>query len=262
MNRSLRILAVATMAVTSLFAKFAVAAPAPPPDLGPSKSVRLNTAAIRTSVGPLLGWQVGISSVVFGPLTFSDAAGLADALGLATIEGDSRQKVSPQIDKNLDFQLPSDGIAAVKDGLDELRLKMVAYRVESIPSDESSAAKLFAFAKELGVKTIITGTVPGSLSTVDKLAGENGVEVAIAIDGDPKTVMSTIESAGPHVGVSLDFGNLIEHGIRPVDGLALIKDRLMAVRLRDRNVLGPNGRDVPLGTGVAEAQKFFMEVAK
>ena len=51
----------------------------------------------------LLGWQVGISSSVFGPLSFSEAAGLADALGLASIEGDSRQKVSPQIDKNLDY---------------------------------------------------------------------------------------------------------------------------------------------------------------
>ena len=74
--------------------------------------------------------------------------------------------------------------------------------------------------------------------------------------------MSAIGNAGPHVGVMLDFGNLIEHGIKPVDALALIKDRLMAVRLRDRNVLGVNGRDVPLGTGVAEAQKFFLEVAK
>ena len=36
----------------------------------------------------------------------------------------------------------------------------------------------------------------------------------------------------------------------------------MAVRLRDRNVLGEYGRDVPLGSGVAEAQKFFFEVAK
>jgi type 1 glutamine amidotransferase/sugar phosphate isomerase/epimerase len=256
----MRLLAVATMAVTSLSAQLAVAAPAPPPDLGPSKSVRLNTAAIRTSVGPLLGWQVGISSTVFGGLSFSDAAGLADALGLATIEGDSRQKVSSQIDKNLDFQLPPDGIAAVKARLAELRLKMVAYRVESI--DESSAAKLFAFAKELGVKTIVTGTVPSSLSTVEKLAADNGVDVAIAIDGDPKTVMTAIGNAGPHVGVGLDFGNLIEQGIKPVDALAMVKDRLMAVRLRDRNHLGPNGRDVPLGTGVAEAQKFFLEVAK
>jgi type 1 glutamine amidotransferase/sugar phosphate isomerase/epimerase len=262
MNRNMRLLAVATMAVTSLSAQLAVAAPAPPPDLGPNKSVRPNSSGIRASVGPLLGWQVGISSTVFGPLTFSEAAAYADALGLATIEGDSRQKVSSQIDKNLDFQLPPDGIAAVKARLEELRLKMVAYRVESIPSDESSAAKLFSFAKELGVKTIITGTVPGSLSTVDKLAAENGVGVAIAVDDDPKTVMSAIENAGPHVGVILDFGNLIEHGIKPVDGLALIKDRLMAVRLRDRNVLGVNGRDVPLGTGVAEAQKFFLEVAK
>ncbi len=260
MNRNMRLLAVATMAVTSLSAQLAVAAPAPPPDLGPSKSVRLNTAAIRTSVGPLLGWQVGISSTVFGDLSFSDAAGLADALGLATIEGDSRQKVSSQIDKNLDFQLQPDGIAAVKARLAELRLKMVAYRVESI--DESSAAKLFAFAKELGVKTIITGAVPSSLSTLEKLAADNAVDVAIAIDGDPKTVMSAIGNAGPHVGVGLDFGNLIEQGIKPVDALALVKDRLMAVRLRDRNHLGTNGRDVPLGTGVAEAQKFFLEVAK
>jgi type 1 glutamine amidotransferase/sugar phosphate isomerase/epimerase len=261
MNRNKRLFLVVTMAVTSLSAQLAVAAPAPP-DLGPNKSVRPNSAAIRTSVGPLLGWQVGISSTVFGPLTFSEAAGLADALGLATIEGDSRQKVSPQIDQNLDFQLQPDGIAAVKARLAELRLKMVAYRVESIPSDESSAAKLFAFAKELGVQTIITGAVPGSLSTVDKLAGGNGVGVAIAIDGDPKTVMSAIENAGPHVGVAVDFGNWIEQGMKPVDGLAMIKDRLMAVRLRDRNVLGVNGRDVPLGTGVAEAQKFFLEVAK
>jgi type 1 glutamine amidotransferase/sugar phosphate isomerase/epimerase len=260
MNRNMRLLAVATMAVTSVSAQLAVAAPAPPPDLGPNKSVRVNSAAVRTSVGPLLGWELGISSTVFGPLTFSEAAGLADALGLATIEGDSRQKVSSQIDKNLDFQLQPDGIAAVKARLAELRLKMVAYRVESI--DESSAAKLFAFAKELGVQTIITSSVPGSLSTVDKLASDNGVGVAIAIDGDPKTVMSAIRNAGPHVGVALDFGNLIEQGIKPVDALALIKDRLMAVRLRDRNVLGLNGRDVPLGTGVAEAQKFFLEVAK
>src|ERR1700738_4162749 len=89
MNRNMRLLAVATMAVTSLSAQLAVAAPAPPPDLGPNKSVRPTAAAIPPSVGPLLGWEVGISSAVFGPLTFSDAAGLADALGLATIEGDS-----------------------------------------------------------------------------------------------------------------------------------------------------------------------------
>jgi type 1 glutamine amidotransferase/sugar phosphate isomerase/epimerase len=262
MTRNTHIVALATVAVALLSAQLASAAPAPPVDLGPNKSVRPNSPQIRTSVGPLLGWQVGISSSVFGPLSFTEASGLADALGLATIEGDSRQKVSPQIDKNLDFQLSPDGVAAVKTRLAELRLKMIAYRVESIPSDGPSASKLFAFAKELGVQTIVTAATPSSLSAVDKLAGDSGVNVAIAIDGDPKSVMSAIDGLSPHVGVSVSFGNWIEQGIRPVDGLALIKDRLMVVRLRDRNVLGANGRDVPLGTGVAEAQKFLLEVAK
>jgi sugar phosphate isomerase/epimerase len=262
MTRNTHIVALATVAVAILSAQLASAAPAPPPDLGPNRSVRPNSPQIRTSVGPLLGWLVGISSSVFGQLSFYDAAGLADALGLASIEGDSRQKVSPQIDRTLDYQLSPEGVAAVKARLAELRLKMIAYRVESIPSDGNSAGKLFAFAKDLGVQTIVTTTVPSSLSAVDKLAGDNGVNVAIAIDGDPKSVISAIDGLGPHVGVSVSFGNWIEQGIRPVDGLAMIKDRLMVVRLRDRNVLGANGRDVPLGTGVAEAQKFLLEVAK
>ena len=33
---------------------------------------------------------------------------------------------------------------------------MIAYRVESIPSDGTAASKLFAFAKDLGVQTIVT----------------------------------------------------------------------------------------------------------
>jgi type 1 glutamine amidotransferase/sugar phosphate isomerase/epimerase len=267
MTRNTHIVALATVAVAMLSAQLAsAAAPTPPaglrPDDGPDKSVRPNSAQIRTSVNTLLGWQVGIYSSVFGPITFSEAAGLADALGVASIEGDSRQKVSAQIDKNLDFQLSPEGVAAVKARLAELRLKMIAYRVESIPSDAGSASKLFAFAKELGVQTIVTTAMPASLSAVDKLAGDSGVNLAIAVDGDPKSVMSAIDSLSPHVGVSVSFGNWIEHGIKPVDGLALIKDRLMVVRLRDRNVLGPDGRDVPLGTGVAEAQKFLLEVAQ
>ncbi len=259
MTGTMRLLAIATMAVASLSAPLASAAPAPPPDLGPNKSVRPNQPAIRTSVGPLLGWQVGISSTVFGPLSFSEAAGLADALGLATIEGNSSQKVSPQMDKLLDDQLGPDGVAAVKARLDELRLKMIAYHVDSIPADPT---QLFAFAKQLGVQTIVTSAVPSSLSAVEKAAADSGVNVAIAIDGDPKAVMSAIGSAGPHVGVSVDFANWIEQGIRPVDGLAMIKDRLMVVRLRDRNKLGDNGHDVRLGAGVADAEKFLIEVAK
>ena len=224
--------------------------------------MRPTTPEIRTSVGPLLGWQVGIFSNVFPTLTFTESAVLADALGLASIAGDSGQKVSPEIDMNLDFHLSPDQVAVVKERLKALKLKMAAYRVDSIPGDEESARKLFAFAKDLGVQVIVTNTMPSSLSALDKLAQENGVDVAIACQGDPKSLMSAIGGLSPHIGVSVDFAKWMEQGWKPVDGLATIKTRLMVVGLRDRSSLGENARDVRLGTGAADLQRFLLQVAE
>ena len=259
MNGTLCFLAIATMTVAGLSVPRSYAAPVPLPDLGPNKSVRSNSPTIRTSVGPLFGWQVGVSSTVFGSLSFSEAAGLADALGLTAIEGNSGQKVSPELDKPMDYQLGPDGVAKIKARLNELRLKMPVYRVDSIPPE---ASKLFAFAKDLGVQTIVTNARPASLSAIEKLATDSGVNVAVAVDGDPKAVISVLANAGPHIGVSVDLGNWLEQGILPSDGLAMVNDRLMVVRLRDRNKPGANGRDVRLGTGVAGAEKFLLELAK
>lgn len=251
---SLIVTAIVALTITST--KAASGAPVP---IAGSKSIR--EGRIDSSVSNLLGWQVGISSNVFRSLTFSESAALTDALGSGNIEGVSSQKVSPEIDKNLDFHLSPAEIATVKARLTELNLKMPAYRVDAIPSDEASSRKLFAFAKEMGVKTIVTSAVPSSLSTIDKLAAESDVNVAID-SPDPKTLMSAIDGLGPRIGVSADLAKWIEHGIRPIEGLALLKERLMVVRLRDRNALGANGRDVRLGTGVAGVQGFFLEIAK
>ena len=73
---------VAGAALAMVSAHVASGAPAPPVDRGGAQSVRPTTPEIRTSVGPLLGWQVGIFSNVFPSLTFTESAVLADALGL------------------------------------------------------------------------------------------------------------------------------------------------------------------------------------
>ena len=252
---SLIVAAIVALTITST--RVASGAPA---SLSGSKSVR--AGQIDSSVDHLLGWRVGVSATAFRSLTFSESAALADALGLGSIEGVSSQKVSPQIDKDLDFHLSPAEIATVKARLTELNLKMPAYRVEAMPSDEASSRKLFAFAKEMGVETVIISTMPSSPSAMDKLAAESGVNVAIDSADDPKALMSAIGGLSPRIGVNADLGKWIEHGIRPVEGLDLLKDRLMVVRLRDRNALGANGRDVRLGTGVAGVQQFLLQVAQ
>ena len=51
-------------------------------------SVRLEDwGRMATAASPILGWKVGVPANGFRRLTFSEAAGKADALGVAFIEG-------------------------------------------------------------------------------------------------------------------------------------------------------------------------------
>jgi len=263
MKKSLRlVVAIAAAAVTVTSFQIASGAPPAPANHRGSQSVRPTTGEIRTSVDGLLGWHVGIFGNIFPTLTFSESAVLTDALGLANIGGDNSQEVSPQISKKLDFHLSPEDVDFVKWQLDSLGLKMTIYRVDTIASDAESRQKLFAFVKELGAETIVTSAMPSALSELDGLAGKSGINVAIESQDDPKDLMSSIQGLSPHIGVSANLGQWMEHGIRPVDGLTTIQDRLMAVRLRDRSRLGPNAHEVRLGTGTADLQRFLLRVAE
>src|ERR1700722_7933544 len=62
----------------------------------------------------ILGLRVGFSASAFGPISFSEAAEKADALGTGFLEASSSQKVSPDIPRNLDDNLSPDEVTAVK----------------------------------------------------------------------------------------------------------------------------------------------------
>src|SRR5688572_32497524 len=86
-----------------------------------SASVRVPAwRQLRTAVGSLLGWQVGVSLGSFRQDTFLEAARKAEALDLAVVEGDSMQKVSAQIPKNLDYRLAPGEMVAIRERMTAL----------------------------------------------------------------------------------------------------------------------------------------------
>ena len=179
--------------------------------LPPSVSVRPAGPTIRASAAALLGWSVGARASAFQSLTFSEAAGKVDAAGMALIEGFSAQKVSPEIQKNLDYNLSPDEVAVVRRRLSELRLQMPAYHIDVIPADESSRRKLFEFAKSLGVELIVSGSQPASLANLDQLANEFGVNVALE-NLSPKSVAGALQGRGQRIGVVADLGKWMGGG--------------------------------------------------
>jgi type 1 glutamine amidotransferase len=99
-----------------------------------------------TAVG-LLGWRAGIRSDAFGTIPFLDAAARIDAAGVAFVEG---------VSTNLDYKLSADEIADIKARLTALNLRVPAYRIDAVPTDEASRAKLLEFAKALEIDLFVT----------------------------------------------------------------------------------------------------------
>jgi type 1 glutamine amidotransferase/sugar phosphate isomerase/epimerase len=203
------------------------------------------------------GWKVGVPTAAFKQLSWSEALVKADLLGVASVEVSSTQKTSPEVPKSFDYRLQTGERAAVNHRLRELNQQIGAYRVDNIGSDESSRRKVFEFAKAVNVQMIV---VPGqsSLAGLDKLAEEFGINVAVESKADPKTLLSALQGRSQRMGIAADLGGWMHEGIKPVDGLAMVKDKLMAVSVVDRNALGAKGHDVTLGTGAAGLSDFFL----
>jgi type 1 glutamine amidotransferase len=201
-----------------------------------SASVRVPAwRQLRTAVGSLLGWQVGVSLGSFRQDTFLEAARKAEALDLAAVAGDSRQKVSIQIPKNLDYRLAPGEMDAVRDRMMTLNLRMPVYFTAEISDDEQIARKQFEFAKSLGVETFVVDRTPKALPAIETLANEFGVNVALI--GNPKTVLAALQGRGPRIGAYADLGTWMQDGVAPLDGVAQLKERLLVLKVGDRGAL-------------------------
>ncbi len=180
-----------------------------------------------------MGWQVGVSLGSFRQDTFIDAARKAEALDLAIFEGESTQKVSVQIPKNLDYRLAPGERDAVRERMIALNVRMPVYVTAEVGVDESTARNQFEFAKSLGIETIVVERSPASMPAIEKLAEEHGVNVALS--GNPKSLVEVLKAHGRRIGVYADLGKWAQQGVTPAEGISLVGDRLMAVRVGDRN---------------------------
>ena len=226
-----------------------------------SKRPPAGLGTIRLAAGDNLwfGWHVGIPSAAFRQLTWSEALANADTLLVTGVEASSAQRVSPEVPKALDYRLQTGERAAVNYRLRELNQRIWAYRVDPVPGGEDGRRQMFEFAKAVHAGLIL---VPEQAAPADlaKLADEFEIDVAVESRKDPRSVMAAVGGLGKRMGVAADLGGWMTEGIKPLDGLSVVKDRLMAVVVSDRSAPGRRGHAVTLGTGAAGLGDFFLAV--
>ncbi len=236
----------------------------PPAPQVPSISQRPTGASLGTiRVGAAdnsiwFGWRVAIPASAFKQLTLSEALAKADVMSVASIDASNRDTVSHEIPKRFDYRLQTGERNAVGYRLRELNQQVLVYRVDAIGPDAATRRKVFDFVRTTGAPIIAVPADTPALDEIDRLAEEFAITVALESRADPKTAMHALEGRSPRLGIGADLGAWMQAGIKPVDGLAAVKDRLLLVTVADRSALGAGGRDVALGTGVGALGDFFL----
>jgi type 1 glutamine amidotransferase/sugar phosphate isomerase/epimerase len=262
---NMRVPAFVAVIVSSAFATATVADQAPPQTPAPTGSFERAPDALervtwrtRTLVSDdrLTNWNFAIP----GPgLTFLDMVVRADAAVVTFVEASSTQVVGGGSSRTFDANLTAEEIASIKKRMGDVRL--LTYRIERAGNRESME-KALRFARDMGAETVV---VPADtpLDGVDAMADQSGVNVAVMADSArPVALLQALAGKRKRLGVGIDTGLWAQEGVSPVDGLALVKERLLYLRLGDRSARGARGRRVLLGAGVGNVKGVFLEMER
>jgi len=226
------------------------------------------TPAVRAQ--ERLGWRLGVEAYTFHKFTFFETIEKTAQLGLPYVGGLSFQKVSKEIPRNFDPQLTEPELQEIRMKLDAAGLRLLTYYIQDIPGEDAACRKIFEFGRKMGIETFMTEPKPEALPLIDKFCEEYGINVALhnhdrkasPVYWQPEGILKVCEGRSKRIGACADIGYWMRSGIDPVEGVRKLGSRLITVQMHDLHAAGPDGHDVPWGTGVGHTREFIAEVQK
>ncbi len=224
------------------------------------------TPAIRAQ--ETLGWRLGVEAYTFQKYTLFEAIDKTAELGLPFMGGLSFQKVSKDIPKDFDPQLSDDEVRQIRTKLEAAGIRLLTYYYPQIPGDADGCRKMFEFGRKIGIETFMSEPLPESLDTIEKFCDEYDISLAIHNHEKkaspqywhPDGVMKACQGRSKRIGACGDLGYWMRSGIDPIEAVSILKERLITVHMHDLHAAGPDGHDVPWGSGVGKSTAFLREV--
>jgi type 1 glutamine amidotransferase len=141
------------------------------------------TPAVRAQ--ERLGWRLGLVPTGSPAPTLFQTIDKAAGLGFLYVGAHNSQKVSDNIPKTFDSQLSSDEMQQIRLKLDGAGVRLLTYRVGTVPSNEADDRRVLEFARRMGVEALDIGLVQSVPSDADhpinrleKLCEAQGIRLA------------------------------------------------------------------------------------
>jgi len=213
------------------------------------------------------GWKIGLQAWTFHTRSFYEAVDNAAAMGLKYIEGFPDQSLSkerPQAKTH--YLMPAAMREEIKAKLAQAGVKLINYGVVT-PKDDADWKKLFEFAKDMGIETIVSEPAEESFEMLDKLCQEYKINVAIhnhpkpSHYWNPDTVLKVCQGRSKYIGSDSDTGHWMRSGVNPIEALKKLEGRVISLHIKDLDKFGdPNAHDVVWGTGVGDFKGMLAEL--
>jgi len=213
-------------------------------------------------------WRLGVQAYTFNRFSFYEAVDKTRALGLRYIEAYPGQRLSKdKPDARFDHNMSSELQQEVLQKLHESGVKLVNYGVVALPNNEAECRKVFDFAREMGIETIVSEPPEDAFELIDRLCEEYKKNVAIHNHPvpnhywNPDTVLKVCQGRSKRIGACADTGHWMRSGVNPVEAVKKLEGRIISLHFKDLNEFGKReAHDVIWGTGASNAKAILAEL--
>ena len=230
---------------------------------------RKNRAKLSTPGAKAIGWQLACGLYSLRDRSFYEALEVIARLGIKNVEPCfflplSKEKPGLTTSESLSPDMRRE----LKKRLDDCGIRMVNYYAP-VDADTEAFRKIFDFAREMGVKTLVAEPPAEVFDKVEELCDEYKINLAIhnhpkSPDSkywQPENVLKVCEGRGKRIGACVDTGHWVRSGLDPMECLKKLKGRIISTHLKDVAESGkPEARDVPLGKGKAKYADVLKEL--
>jgi sugar phosphate isomerase/epimerase len=214
------------------------------------------------SASEKLGIKLSLQCYTYRALTFFETVDKAAGMGIKYLEIYPGQKLKPGSTVSMSRKMTDEVCDEVKQKLkDAGGLKLIAYGVDGVPTDEEGARKMYEWAKKMGIEVLVTETTPAAVH--DKLCDEFHIKFALhnhPQSWPPDKVLQACEGHSKLIGSCSDTGHWQRRGWMPVEQFKKLDGRVLHSHFKDLNKLAGNGEDVPWGTGVGDAKGMLAQL--
>jgi inosose dehydratase len=196
------------------------------------------------------GLKLGIASYTFRKFTLDQAIAMATQAGAGYIS-------------LKDFHLPYKSTPAerqeARKKIENAGLVLISGGVVYMKNNQEEVRNFFEYAKDAGMPTVVSSPDIDALDTVEKMAKEYNIRIAIHNHGpgdkkypSPLDVLRLVKDRDERMGICIDVGHTVRLGEDPVDVINQCAARLYDFHIKDVTEAAPKGKATEVGLGVID----------